>query len=73
VLFRSQQQILSALDGIALKKQQLADGICAGEGTRLYRVGGIKELMATGLIANKRGVGYYRPDAPPDGLIIDVN
>ncbi len=65
-----QQQILAALNGEALKKQPLADAVCAGEGTRLYRSGGIKELMKAGLVARKNGIGYYRPDAPPDGLIV---
>lgn len=68
-----QQGILDALNGRAMKKQQLADAICGGEGTRLYRKGGIKELMEAGLVARKSGVGYFRPDAPPDGLIVDVN
>ncbi len=68
-----QQNILTALDGKALKKQQLADVVCAGEGSRLYRPGGIKDLKDAGLVAHKNGVGFYRPDAPPDGLVVDVN
>jgi hypothetical protein len=70
VLVPLQQNILLALDGKALKKQPLADIVCAGEGTRLYRKNGIKELMTIGRVAHKNGVGYYRPDAPPAGLIV---
>ena len=33
------------------------------EDSRLYKTGGIKELRALGYVKNKRGVGYYRPDA----------
>ena len=60
-----QASILSVLDGRALKKQPLANEVCGGEGSRLYRKDGIKELMALGKVANKPRLGYYRPDAPP--------
>jgi hypothetical protein len=70
VATKLQQDILKALNGAALKKQALADRACGGEGTRLYRIGGIKELTAIGVVDHKDGVGYYRPDAPPDGLIV---
>jgi len=60
-----QAAILGALDGKAMKKQALADEVCAGEGTRLYRKGGIKELRDIGRVDHKDGVGYFRPDAPP--------
>jgi len=40
--------------------------------TRFWKKGnGIKELMARGLVKldpGKKGIGYYRPDAPPDEL-----
>ena len=62
-----QQRIRAALDGHALKKQPLANVVSAGEGTRLYKRGGIKELVAAGLVARAKGIGYYRPDAPPRG------
>lgn len=60
-----QAAILNALDGKAMKKQPLANAVCGGEGTRLYRKGGIKELQALGRVHHKDGVGYFRPDAPP--------
>jgi len=60
-----QAAILHALDGKAMKKQTLADEVCGGEGTRLYRKGGIKELREIGRVDHKDGVGYFRPDAPP--------
>jgi hypothetical protein len=65
-----QVAIYKALDGRALKKQALACEVCGGEGTRLYKPGGIKEMMAGEFVVNKPGLGYYRPDAPPPGLVI---
>jgi len=66
-----QRQILDALEGCALPKQKLADEVCGGEGTRLYRSGGINELKAAGKVKNKRRLGYYRPDAPPTGNVVN--
>lgn len=60
-----QISILKALDGQALKKQALANAVCGGEGSRLYKTGGIKELRAAGRVELKHGLGFYRPDAPP--------
>ncbi len=62
-----QRNILRALDGRALKKLQLAAEVCGGEdnGNILYRPGGLRELMDRGVVAMKRGVGFYRPDKPP--------
>ncbi|MCC7085497.1 MAG: hypothetical protein IT427_10870 [Pirellulales bacterium] len=60
-----QSQIWNALEGKALKKQPLADEICGSDGGRLYKTGGIKELIDAGKVQHKHGVGYYRPDAPP--------
>jgi hypothetical protein len=62
---RFQIDILNALEGRALIKDELAEEVCGGEGTRLYRPGGIKELMEVGKVAHKHRLGYYRPDAPP--------
>ena len=59
-----QQDILRALDGQALKKEKLAEKLKI-DPARLYRNGGIKELVTKGLVCHKEGVGYYRPDAPP--------
>jgi len=66
-----QTSILAVLNGRAMKKQQLAVAVCGGEdnGNLLYRPGRITELRQNGLVANKRGIGYYRPDAPPLGAI----
>ena len=66
-----QRTILDALDGRALKKQPLAVEVCGGEenGNLLYRPGGLKELRDAGLVAHKRGVGFYRPDHPPPDAI----
>ena len=65
-----QKAILAALAGQALKKQALADLISKGEGTVLYREGGIKELRALGLVEHKRRIGFFRPDAPPEDAIM---
>ena len=60
-----QNSILQALDGVALKKQDLANKVCGGEGSRLYKPGGIKELMERKLVTNKPRLGYFRPSNPP--------
>jgi hypothetical protein len=63
-----QRDILTALRGRALNKQRLADEVCGGEGSRLYkssREGDLNELMDLGRVANKARLGYYRPDSPP--------
>ncbi len=60
-----QQLILKALDGKALTKLSLANKVCCGDGRRLYKPGGINELMKADRIKNKKGIGYYRPDSPP--------
>jgi hypothetical protein len=66
-----QKSILEALNRKALKKQPLAVIVCGGEGTRLYRKGGIKELIDIGKVVHKNGVGYYRPDAPPPNSVVN--
>lgn len=60
-----QQSILDALKGVALMKDKLAQTVCDGDGSRLYKPNGIKELMEEGLVVRKDGLGYYRPDCPP--------
>lgn len=70
VLTPIQKAILKALDGRAMTKQQLANAVCDGEGTRLYRPGALPELRDRQLVQHKRQVGYFRPDAPPSK---DVN
>ncbi len=67
-----QVAIHKALDGKAMSKQALANEVCGGEGTRLYKPHGIKEMMADGIVKNKPGVGYYRPDSPPPTLVIST-
>lgn len=64
-----QRQILDALNGRGLRKDLLAAEVCAGDAPRLYKPGGLKELKDLGLVENKRGVGYYRTDAPPPNSI----
>lgn len=68
VLSVLQQAILEALDGKGLMKESLAEALKV-DPSRLYRRGGIGELKQWGMIRHQRGVGYYRPDAPPPGAI----
>lgn len=65
-----QKAIMKALDGKALTKDALAKKVCGGDGSRLYKARTIQELMEARLVVNKRGVGYYRPDAPPPDSIL---
>jgi hypothetical protein len=61
-----QKIILNALDGRSLSAQKLADEIGI-DTSRLYKPGGIKELMQLGTVKNARGKGrgYFRVDSPP--------
>ena len=63
-----QRAIWEALDGRALAKLPLANEVCKGDSSRLYKKNGVREMMEMGLVKNKRGIGYYRPDAPPRHL-----
>jgi hypothetical protein len=69
---RLQIAIYKALEGRALTKQALANEVLGGEGTRLYKKNGIKEMIEEGFVVQKDGVGYYRPDAPPPELTISA-
>ena len=60
-----QRSILDALEGRALKVDALADKVCGGDRTRLYKSGGLNELYEAGKVCNKPRLGCYRPDALP--------
>jgi biotin operon repressor len=62
VLDGQHRAILAALNGRALTKESLAEatGISAGAINRK-----LAPLRERGMIVNQRGVGYFRPDAPP--------
>jgi hypothetical protein len=64
-----QEDIWSALDGKAMNKEELAKKVCGGEGSRLYKKNGIKEMQEVGLVSHKHRVGYFRPDSPPENAI----
>jgi hypothetical protein len=68
-----QAAILKALENRALTKGQLAEVVCDGDSSRLYKPKGrlrnLQELQDLGLVKNERGKGYYRPDAPPPTAI----
>lgn len=63
-----QQSIWDALDGRALKVDDLA-AICVVERRQLYANGGLPEMKEAGAVQYKRNVGYYRPDARPPMLV----
>lgn len=65
-----QGEILKALDGKAMKKDKLAEAVAGGDGSRLYKPGGIKDLRSTEpeLVKHETGLGYFRPDSPPKPL-----
>lgn len=65
-----QQGILEALDGTALRSRELDLEIKANG--RLYKKGGLTELMEQGRVLSDRRVGYYRPDRPPENLPADL-
>ena len=59
------QSILEALDGVALRVEDLADKCTGGDSSRLYKVGLKKILEARGLVKHQNNIGYFRPDRPP--------
>ncbi len=61
-----QQTILEALDGTALRSPALKQ-LPGLEGRVFKKPGGIQELQERGLVNWDRSIGYYRPDAPPEG------
>ncbi len=63
---RLQDDIWDTLHHRALKKDDLAAEVCGGDGSRLYRKNGVQEMRAAGCICHAPGVGFFRPDAPPE-------
>jgi hypothetical protein len=63
-----QKSILAALDGKALGVEDLADECTAGDTSALYKAGLTKILAKTGRVMHKRGIGYFRPDRPPQDV-----
>jgi len=61
-----QKAILDALDGKAMKTDQL--GHAVKDRRRLFKENGLAELMDLGLVSNHSRLGYYRPDSPPEEL-----
>jgi hypothetical protein len=64
--------ILKALNGRALRVQQIADEVTAGETTSLYRAGLKTKLEKNGLIVRDPKIGWYRPDRPPIERVVKV-
>jgi len=61
--------IMKALKNRALTKKALANEVAGGDGSRLYKPGGLPELRKDGLVDHMSGLGYYRPDAPPPDAV----
>ncbi|MHB1033723.1 MAG: hypothetical protein ACYC35_01165 [Pirellulales bacterium] len=63
----AQLKILNALKGRVLTKYALAEKLSEyeGGGPRYYRYLNLQGLVRIGLVCNKPGFGYYRPDALP--------
>lgn len=64
-----QTMILDALKGNAKTQLELMTELNIGSKETLNGKkgrGGMKELRELGRVANRRGLGFYRPDAPPD-------
>ena len=64
--------ILKALDGRAMRVEELAKTVTGGETTRLYRDGLKTILKANGMIVYDSKIGYFRPDAPPPERVAKV-
>jgi hypothetical protein len=61
-----QKAMLEALEGRALRSDAWAESSKV-EKSGLMRAK--KELQARGLVKHHKGLGFYRPDAPPPGLV----
>jgi hypothetical protein len=62
--------ILNALDDHAMKTEQLANKVSGGDTSRFYKPGGLDELRDSKRVEHRRGIGFFRPDAPPESLIL---
>jgi hypothetical protein len=63
-----QADILTVLDGAALRTDALAAKIGCERSQLFKKPGGIQELKEHGLVASHPRLGYYRSDAPPQEL-----
>jgi hypothetical protein len=63
---RRQKALLEALEGRALRSDAWAERSKV-EKSGLMRAK--KELQARGLVKHHKGLGFYRPDAPPPELV----
>jgi hypothetical protein len=64
-----QCDVLTALDGKALRTDALVVRIGCERSQLFKKPGGIQELREQGLVDNHPRVGYFRPDAPPAELV----
>ncbi len=70
LLTDSQMEVWNLLEGYAKTAKQMAVELklgVTGECAIIKRIDAIRKAGLT--VLNKRGLGYYRPDAPPAGLV----
>ena len=63
-----QAGILEALDGKAMRTDQLANKVGCDRRQLFRRPGGVQELRDAGLVNHHDRHGYFRPDCPPEGM-----
>ncbi len=66
-----QRRILEALaDGFPIKTKPLVLRLKIDK-SRLYKPNGIRELLASGMVASHPALGYYRPDRAKPALWVN--
>ncbi len=63
-----QDAILAALDGKAMRTDQLVSKVGCDRRAIFRKPGGVQELKDQGLVNTHARLGYYRTDAPPPNL-----
>ncbi len=63
-----QSKILELLEGKAMKSTEIAKKIHSDTARVCRKKGGMGELQEQGLVRWSTTIGYFRPDAPPEGF-----
>jgi len=69
-LSADQVKILEALDGQALRVEDLASAVGLNSASDLHKCERLMQLKADGRVRLERPLGYIRPDAPPPELVL---
>lgn len=64
-----QAGILAALEGKAMRTDQLVNKVGCDRRQLFRKPGGIEELKVQGLVSHHERAGYYRHDCPPEELV----